>query len=190
MSTYRERREARAERLREWAAKRDAKAGAAFDQAKTMGDAIPFGQPILVGHHSQRRDERYRNRIVATMDRAVEHAAKAADMGSRAAGIEAQLAASIYDDDPDAIERLTERIAHLEAERERIKAFNASCRKGAPDWALLTDRERKSLESVARVAPYSLGKGGGFPGYHLTNLGGNITRQRQRLARLERQRTV
>jgi hypothetical protein len=50
MSTYRERREARAERLREWADKRAEKAGAAAERASEMGAAIPFGQPILAGH--------------------------------------------------------------------------------------------------------------------------------------------
>ncbi len=28
-----------------------------------MAQAIPFGQPILVGHHSEKRDRRYRGRI-------------------------------------------------------------------------------------------------------------------------------
>ena len=42
-----------------------------------MASAIPFGQPILVGHHSEGRDRRYRDRIhntfgkaFATMDKA------------------------------------------------------------------------------------------------------------------------
>lgn len=56
--TYRDRREAKADRLREWAEKREAKAAAAFDSAATLSDAIPFGQPILVGHHSEKRARR------------------------------------------------------------------------------------------------------------------------------------
>jgi hypothetical protein len=40
--------------------------------------------------------------------------------------IEAQLAGSIYSDDPDAIDQLEKRIASLEAERARIKAHNMS----------------------------------------------------------------
>lgn len=184
--TYRERRERRAERLREWAGKREAKADAALNQARAMSDVIPFGQPILVGHHSQGRDERYRARIGATYDRAYEHATKAQGMTRRADGIEAQLAGAIYSDDPDAIEQLQARIANLEAERDRIKAYNATCRKDTPDESLLTDKERADLESVRRYAPYQLGKGGAFPGYKLSNLNGNITRNRQRLESLKR----
>lgn len=32
-------------------------------EARDMAHGIPFGQPILVGHHSERRDRNYRNRI-------------------------------------------------------------------------------------------------------------------------------
>jgi len=183
-TTYRERREARAERLREWAGKREAKAEAASTQAHMMAQAIPFGQPILVGHHSEGRDRNYRARMAGQMDKAVEHSRKAESMNSRAANIEAALDSSIYDDDLDAIQRLEERIAGREAERERIKAYNASCRKGQRDLSILTEAERTHLLRIAEVAPYSLGKQGQYPAYHLSNLGGVITKDRQRLARL------
>lgn len=184
--TYRERREARAKRLREWAGKREAKSEAAFGSAQTLAAGIPFGQPILVGHHSQRRAERDRDRITASMDRGLEHARKAESMSSRAANIEAQLAGAIYSDDEDAVEQLAARIAKLEAERDRIKAYNASCRKGARDVSLLDESQRGELATVMRVAAYSMGKGGQFPAYHLTNLSGNIARNKKRLEALKK----
>lgn len=155
-----------------------------------MARVIPFGQPILVGHHSEGRDRNYRDRIDRTMERGVEHARKAEDMRSRAEGIEAQLERSIYDDDPDAVERLEERLAVLEAERERFKAYNASCRKaartgGTGDLSLLTESERAEVASLARVAGYQLGPGGALPSYKLSNLSGNIKRNRDRLAALQ-----
>ena len=58
MMGYRERRLAKAERLREWAEKRQAKSAAAFKGVHTIADGIPFGQPILVGHHSERHARR------------------------------------------------------------------------------------------------------------------------------------
>jgi hypothetical protein len=182
--TYRERRERRAARLREWAAGRAAKSEAAFDRAHEIGDQIPLGQPVLVGHHSERRHRRDLARIDGAMAAGVEHGRTADRMGQRAANIEAALEASIYDDDPDAVERLRERIAALEAERDRIKAYNASYRRGQPDPSLLDKRQRETLESVRRVAPYQLGKSGAFPAYALSNLSGNLARNRQRLARL------
>lgn len=186
--TYRERREAKAERLRDWAEKREAKSTAAYERATGIADGIPFGQPILVGHHSQRRAERDRDRIGAAMDASVEHSRMAASMTARANGIESQLERSIYSDDDDAIEKLRERIAGLEAERDRIKAYNASCRKGARDTSLLDKAQQAELVSIVRHTPYNVGPKGQMPAYVLSNLGGNITRNRKRLASLEAQR--
>lgn len=184
--TYRERREAKADRLREWADKRQVKATTDLTRAGVMADAIPLGQPILVGHHSERRDRNYRDRIGNTMSRGMEHQRKAEDFERRADGIAGQLERSIYSDDVDAVEKLTERIAELEAERDRIKAYNASCRKGARDVSLLDEAQQASLASVARHSSYNLGKHGEMPGYALTNLSGNINRNKKRLAEMER----
>src|SRR6266700_6632794 len=182
--TYRERRERRADRLREWAAKRAAKSEAAFDRAHDVAGQIPLGQPVLIGHHSERRHRRDLARIDGAMGAGVQHGKVADRMGERADNIEAALQASIYDDDPDAIEQLRKRIAALEAERDRIKAYNASCRRGQREPSLLDEHQRANLETVARVAPYQIGKGGSFPSYALSNLSGNLARNRQRLALL------
>src|SRR3989337_4489274 len=59
---YDERKAARIERLRERAANKSREAATLLDQGHKMFDTIPFGQPILVGHYSERRDRRYRAR--------------------------------------------------------------------------------------------------------------------------------
>ncbi len=176
--TYRERRENRAERLRGWAAKRqtDATATLTTITERYSGDHAFNFQP---GHIPERA------RVIARQDRAFESLNKAESMDSRADGIESQLAGAIYSDDPDAIEQLEIRIATLEAERERIKAYNASCRKGQPDDSLLDDGLRADLASVRKYAAYQLGKGSSFPSYKLSNLNGNIKRNRDRLASLK-----
>ena len=185
--TYRERRLAKAERLREWSDKRATRAASTLNQARQMADAIPFGQPILVGHHSEKRDRAYRARIDSKFTRAFEDDKKAREMGSRADGIEAQAERAIYNDDPDAIERLREKLADLEAGRERMKEVNKLVRrlgfeKAAPE---LTEAERNELLTLARLCPYHQPLTRGFPAYALQNLGGNITRARQRLQILE-----
>ena len=183
-STYRERREARAERLRGWADKREERAEGAHRRAHEIAQVIPLGQPILVGHHSERRHRRDLARIESSTRKGFEDAAKADSMRQRANSIDAQLERSIYDDDPDAIEALEERIATLEAQRDRVKRYNASCRKGQRDLSILDDSQREKLESIARYAAFQLGDKGEFPSYHLSNLSGNINRNKKRLAEL------
>ena len=88
--TTRERRENKAARLRGWADGREAKADERLNAAHAATDGIPMGQPILVGHHSQRRHERAIERGDNAMRASVEHSNKAGEMRGRAANIEAQ----------------------------------------------------------------------------------------------------
>src|SRR3990167_9347105 len=153
--TYRERRERRAERLREWAEKREAKSRAAFESARRIADNIPFGQPILVGHHSEKHARRDQDRIHNGMSKGVEHEAKAHEMASKADEIDRQAANAIYRDDHDELDRLREKLAGLEERRERIKRINKEIRKGE-GWAArldaagftMNDKERDDLLSV------------------------------------------
>ena len=182
--TYRERREAQAERLRQWATKRETRAEQAAASVDALTSSIPLGQPILLGHHSQRRAERDRDRIVNGTRRVVEHSTKAREFTSRAKNIEAAAEHAIYSDDADAITRLKERIAGLENERDTIKAYNAACRKGTADPATLPDNLERELANSIRVWGDVQCPGGRFPSYTLRNLSGNISRQKSRLAAL------
>lgn len=185
MTTYRERREARADRLREWADGREAAGRARVDQARQRADLIPFGQPILVGHHSEGRHRRDLERIDAGHRRGFEDLAKADEMRARAAEIDHQAKRAIYRDDPDELDRLRAKLATLEAERDRIKRYNATCRKGTPDWSILTEHEQARHRDTLRVAGWQC-KGDAFPSYHLSNLSGTIKTVRDRIAEAER----
>lgn len=185
--TYRERRARRAERLRAWAASRELKAQAAFEAVHAITDNIPLGQPILVGHHSEARARRDLARIDSGMRRAIENAEKAGAMRSRAAHIEQAAERAIYSDDPDAIERLRARIAGLEAKRARIAAYNASCRAaarigGRGDVSILGEDGQRTVGLCAQAG--QLRAGGALPPYAMSNLAGNIARQKARLAAL------
>ena len=199
--SYRERRAARADRLRGWSEGRTKKAETASKAAHDALDQIPLGQPILVGHHSEGRHRRVIDRAEGNLAKAHESWQMASQHASKAAEIDRQAGNAIYSDDPDAIEALQERIAGLEAERERCKYINKVIRKG-PGWEAridppLTDKEKRDLESIAKYSPaYAaehLGSGvrkpfKGYPGYHTSNLSGNIKRNRDRLARLIEER--
>ena len=185
--TYRERRERRAERLREWAGKREAKAEAAYSTHRQIADVIPVGQPVLVGHHSESRHRRDLERQDRALSKTVEHTRKAEDFRSRADNIEAAAERAVYSDDEDAVERLEERIAEMEDERKRIKSYNASCRKikgDVGDLSILTEADKRDLLSCVKTG--FAGEHGAFPKFKLSNLGGNINRNKKRLEALRR----
>jgi uncharacterized protein YecT (DUF1311 family) len=193
MSTRRERREAKARRLREWADGRDAKADAAFDSADALAERFPMGQPILVGHHSEAGARRDQDRITAKMRRGIADQSKAAEMRARADGIERAAAHAIYSDDYDAAEALRAKIEKLEGQRARLRAYNASCRAAAKadpdaktgDLSLLDDAQRADLLNLVRVCPYHVGSNGQFPSYASANLSCTIRATRKRLEQLE-----
>ncbi|GGR41473.1 DUF3560 domain-containing protein [Streptomyces roseolus] len=78
-------REARAERFGERADRAAGASKAAFAQARRIGSAIPFGQPVLVGHHSERRHRRDLARIDSSMRKGVEQDKRAEHYTHRAA---------------------------------------------------------------------------------------------------------
>jgi hypothetical protein len=172
VSTYRERREAKAERLRGWAGKRQTQAEAVFKSHEVYrGDTAFNTQP---GHIPLRA------RVNRQDERAYESLQKAQRMESRASGIESQLAGAIYSDDPDAIPALEARIATLEARRERIKADNAAFRQAFKE----SGRPKTEMPR-----PWAGGKLGGHTlhaDFELKNLSGDIKRNRDRLEQLRR----
>jgi hypothetical protein len=66
-----ERAEERADRFEDYSIKRAREADRAHADVKSTADNIPFGQPILVGHHSERRARKDAKKIENGMRRAV-----------------------------------------------------------------------------------------------------------------------
>lgn len=66
-----ERAEERADRFEHYSERRAAEAERAHDAVKAIADSIPFGQPILIGHHSERRARKDAERIQSGMRRTV-----------------------------------------------------------------------------------------------------------------------
>lgn len=157
--------EARAERRDKWAEKRAVKATALHAQNERFrGDNAFFTQPGRIIE---------RERFYGRSERAYEHDKMATTHTTKAAGIRSQLDRSIYDDDPDVRERLIERIAELETQRDLMKAANAAYRK----------EHRAELKALTK---YQRDDAVPYPGWALTNLGANIRRNKQRLEGLDR----
>jgi len=151
--TRRERLERKAERREEWADKASARAAGRFDTARDTADRIPMGQPILVGHHSEKRHRRDAERIDNNMRKGVEEQNKAARHRGKADGLRRQLESNIFSDDHDAIEALEKRIAEREEYAERVKLVNKAYRKAKGDVEKMVELgvSRKLAEQAAKT---------------------------------------
>ena len=155
--TRRERLQRKLERREEWAEKRVAKSSRRFDAAHRELQGLTPGQPILVGHYSEKRHRAHLARVDSNMRKGVEHSDMAAHHRSKAGGLARQLDNSIFSDDDDAIERLKERIADREAQRDRMKEINriwTRTRKGgAPSRTPRTSRRASARAYGAPSRP-------------------------------------
>ena len=120
MNKYQEKQQLRAERYAELAEKNKALSDAAYASSRRIADMIPFGQPILVGHHSEARSRRDANRIHNYMSKSVELQKKAEYYENKVKSIENNHA--ISSDDPEAIQKLKAKLEGLYKHREYLKA--------------------------------------------------------------------
>lgn len=183
---YYERQAEKLERYQDLAQKKMHEGNALIDRAHQMADQIPFGQPILVGHHSEKRDRNYRDRIWGTWDRGLETLKTAEHYERKAQAIASNRA--ISSDAPDAIELLKEKLAKCVKFQENAKIVNKICRKKVSDEEkiklLIESGLKESTAKEALVPDYA--KRIGIPSYALTNNNGNMKRIRDRIAELEK----
>lgn len=185
MNAYEQKQAARKARLERAAATAGASAAALSKRASAIADMIPFGQPILVGHHSERRHRRDASRIDALHTKAHEARTEAADLARRAASVGT---AGISSDDPDAIAKLEAELAKERGAQERDKRINSILRQYAKKG---TEAQVARLvylaipEKLARalVTPDDFGRIG-VPDYAIKNRGANIRRIEKRIAEL------
>jgi hypothetical protein len=205
MNHYEQKQEARRMRLEAAADRARANAAAAFKRADLSEAAtgIPFGQPILVGHHSEGRHRATLRRADNAMRRSVEESARARDLAARAASVGT---GGISSDDPDAVDKLAEKIAEAELSqafmRDANKVVRAFYKLGlreaaaTADWSRYLEKLRalsggakvSELAAAAMLKPDCVGRIG-FADYQLSNNGANIKRMKDRLEILKRNQT-
>lgn len=179
--TMRERMEHRAELRREWAAKRRGKAAAAFAKADAVASGIPFGQPILVGHHSEAGHRRDVAKIDAGMAAGVESSKMAEHHDQKAKAIENRLKRTIFSDDEDATENLKKRIAAREQMVERMKLVNKAHAKFLKTGVMPEGLSDAEAEKIRHYQPAYSWEPHPYPPYALANLRGQIATDKKRL---------
>lgn len=182
---YEAKRAEKADRLRQCAENAEHRAAVAFDRADLSEgkSGIPFGQPILVGHHSERRHRRAIERADNAMRKGIEESDKAKYYARRAANAEDGTA--IMSDDPAADLKLAAKIVEAEKLQAQMKATNTVLRKHfksdeATKVAALVAMGWTEPQVRALLTPDCF-RGIGFPSYKLTNNGANIRRMKERL---------
>jgi hypothetical protein len=154
-----------------------------YERSTSMARCIPMGQPILVGHHSEKRDRRFRRRMWDVMGKSVAASDKAEYYEQKAAAIESNR--SISSDDPDAIEKLKEKIAEAIARQDFMKAGNKIVKSKKLTIEQKTEQLKAAGHCTLILQPDFCGRIG-YADYELTNNNANIRRMKQRLEQLEK----
>lgn len=183
MNEYELKQQIKRNRLEQAAERARGESQSAIRAAHAVVEAIPFGQPILVGHHSEGKHRRALKRHDSKMRAAIEADKRAKALAEKAAAVGA---GGISVHDPEAVAKLRAELAAAKAEQGRMKAANAAIRKHAKAG---TDAQVAALARIgigdtlarALLKPDFAGRIG-FPSYQLTNNGATIRRIEQRIA--------
>jgi hypothetical protein len=184
--TRRERLENKIQRRLDWAESATRRADAASNRSHDLVKNIPMGQPILVGHHSEKGHRRVLNQSWDALGRSVMETRKAEAHESKAANLEAALKRTIFSDDDNSIEALEARIEKNELKREEMKKVNALYKKA--DVAGLANLGVNYAELQAKLAALGgyFGKAPNMP-FELSNLGQRIAADRKRIEAVKAQ---
>jgi hypothetical protein len=182
---FEERKQNRIDHAQRMAAKSESESDAAYNKATQIGSMIPMGQPILVGHHSERKHRAALRKIDNAMRQSVENSNKSKYYTEKAESIESNTA--IFSDDPNALDKLRDKLQALTKLQQLMKDTNNILRKKKTfeDRAEALKEMGFSDERVVVLLTPVLGNGVGFPSYKLTNNNANIKRLQKRVSQLE-----
>ena len=162
MNDYEERKQARIDRYRERAEKARQRSGQLSHESISMLEHIPPGQPILVGHHSERGHRKLLERSDRKMEQSIAASEKADYYERKARAAENNTA--ISSDDPAALEKLRAKLAQLQEDQTFMKKVNAYYRKHqtcrgcegvSPELAAKLDNSMENAYSWEN-APYAV----------------------------------
>ena len=182
MNKYEERRQARIDRLNNAADRAEKRASDIYSSAEKMSQAIPFGQPIIVGHHSESKDRNFRKRMGDKFEKAFREQSHADALRARAEAAENNTA--ISSDDPEAVQKLQEKLKKLEDGQEMMKAVNRYYKKNGTcvGCELITEEQARKLDMDAEKNYYNRP----FAPYALTNNNQNIRNVKERIESLKK----
>lgn len=183
---YEERKQQKIERAEELARKARQESEQRFKSAKQISDFIPFGQPILVGHHSEGRHRRDIGKIENNMRKGIEASSKAEYYEDRAKRLENDK--TISSDDPEAVTKLREKLEKLEQLQESMKNINKVVKNSklseVEKVEKLQELGLKEQTAISILEPDFCGRIG-VPSYKLTNNNANMSTIKKRIQSLQ-----
>jgi len=178
---YEERKNKRIGSYKRRATKSSQLANQETERAREMGNVIPFGQPILVGHHSEGSHRSLLKKIDSAHRKASEAYEKANYYENRA--IVAEENQSISGDDPKALERYQEKLSKLEETQEYMKSLNKAWKQGTSALVALglsEDESEKIANEVTKPCP----------GWLLSNNSAEIRRVKEKMENIKKLDTM
>lgn len=154
-----------------------------YIKGRAIAAKIPFGQPILVGHHSEKRHLNDINKIEVCMNNSQKLQEKADYYQYKST----HMSTAISGYDSKALDKLNAKLECLEKRRELMKEVNKEYKKHYKKALnLLSKKER---EDIINMFERKLLSDKPFPGFKLTNISANIRSVKQRIAKIERIKT-
>lgn len=198
--TYQEKIEAKRVRYIELAEKWEKLANERRNSSYTINSMIPMGQPILVGHHSEKRDRKLREKAWNDFGKSIEfddiaksYRRKAEKVGNT----------GISSEDPEALEKLMKKLSGLMYSHNLMKEINKILRKHYGRRLMFIEKEisTEQLEAAVNEMIEELGISKelatesatpspyvphyvGFPTYSLSNSNANIKRVKERIKQI------
>ncbi|MDR1246098.1 MAG: DUF3560 domain-containing protein [Clostridiales Family XIII bacterium] len=182
---YEERKEARIDRLNDMATALNIESNQKLKRAEKLSERFYMGQPIIVGHHSEKSARNTQKKMWATAEKALDLQDKADVLAAKAEAATQNTA--ISSDDPDAMDKLEAKLAKLEQNQEFMKAANAHWRKHKTmkGFRDITDEGAAKIDEQMKTAYMWVQKNGPCESFRLSNNNANIKRLKDRLAQLQ-----
>lgn len=183
MNAYEQKKAARADRFRKYSENAAQRSESAFEQADKIMSFIPSGQPILVGHHSERRHRRDIEKVGNNISKGFEEKNKAEYWAKRAENAEDE--SRIDSDDPAAKTKLENKVTELEKMSVEMKRINAEFKANGGKFSEIemSDVLREIGQSTLTHQAYYKKP---FAPYALSNLRQQIATVKKRIADISR----
>jgi len=182
---YEQKKQARIDRLNARAAKAEQASIDFYNESNKAVEHIPMGQPILVGHHSEKAHRNALQRSWNKMDKSVAESNKAEYYKEKA--IAAENNNAISSDDPEAVQKLKEKIKELEKLQEHMRKVNKAHAKYSKtqDVSVLKEFNEYDKKRIMIYVPAYSWEPHPYAPYQLSNNNANIRTCKKRLEQLE-----